>query len=107
MTLPRGRATSTSLTLGRATSVLRASTAMEVRIRASGVAAGTRPPPGPARTARAARPRTPPAAVLSGPPTTAGTYRFAVRASNGVSPDTVTGQLTIEVSAPPPGTVVA
>ena len=37
--------------------------------------------------------------VLSGTPTTAGTSTFAVTAANGVSPDAVTGPLTITVSA--------
>ncbi|WP_208641991.1 beta strand repeat-containing protein, partial [Arthrobacter oryzae] len=37
--------------------------------------------------------------VLSGTPTTAGTSTFAVTAANGVSPDAVTGSLTITVTA--------
>ena len=38
---------------------------------------------------------------LSGTPTTTGTYTFTVDSSNGVSPDAVTGSLTIVVSPPP------
>ncbi|MFN8638564.1 MAG: S8 family serine peptidase [Dehalococcoidia bacterium] len=38
--------------------------------------------------------------VLSGIPTTVGTYSFSVRASNGVGADAVTGSLTIVVAAP-------
>lgn len=39
--------------------------------------------------------------VLSGVPTTVGTFSFAVEASNGINPDAVTSSITITVSAPP------
>jgi hypothetical protein len=47
--------------------------------------------------------------VLSGTPTEAGPWTFTVRAGNGVTPASVSEELTIEVTAPPakPGTVTA
>jgi len=52
-----------------------------------------------------------PAGVLSGTPTATGSYTFALKAANGLAPDAVTGDVTVDIddapaftAASPPGT---